>query len=145
MQRLGSVGFQDALGKNLSRQQACPQGQLAHSKGTPDVAGSKGEVVAGLRHFRSAPENGHRRRARHVCDVPNPVMTQRSRGVRQGQPETETIGLSREQISVRLADNGRDPDKNSRVVENGNERGLEHHTRAIPSQPRCRARGRASS
>lgn len=60
------------MGKNLSRQQACPQGQLAQSKGTPDVAGSKGEVVAGLHRFRSAPENGHRRRARQVCDVPKP-------------------------------------------------------------------------
>ena len=27
---------------------------------------SKGEVAAGLRHFRSAPENGHRQRGQHV-------------------------------------------------------------------------------
>jgi len=39
-------------------------------------------------------------------------------------------------ILVRLAYNGCDPDKTSRAVEDGNERGVEHHARAIPSQSR---------
>ena len=39
-------------------------------------------------------------------------------------------------ILVRLAYNGCDPDKTSRAVEDGNERGVEHHARAIPTQSR---------
>ena len=44
------------------------------------------------------------------------------------------IGLSRDNITVRLAYDGCDPDKTSRLVEDGNERGVEHHARAISSQ-----------
>ena len=37
-------------------------------------------------------------------------------------------------ITVRLAHDGCDPDKTSRLVGDGNERRVEHHARAIPSQ-----------
>ena len=42
--------------------------------------------------------------------------------------------LSRDEITVRLAHDGCDPDKTSGLVRDGNERDVEHHARAIPSQ-----------
>ena len=44
------------------------------------------------------------------------------------------IGLSRDDITVRLAHDGYYPDKTSRLIGDGNKSGVEHHARAIQSQ-----------